>query len=192
MTQVNTISCPHCAAPNAAGAAFCVACGKALPSAAGAGPRVVGYDSIPVTSTGQQVMGDQLRKEMNKASIALLVVAVIQTLLGPVALYMAKSQMEREMGQEVVIQPIGWVMVFGIAAAFFALFFWARVQPLPAAMVGLILFVTIHLLDAVGDPQALVRGIIMKVIVIAVLINAIKAAIRYKKLREGMSPSQGL
>ena len=75
------------------------------------------------------------------------------------------------------------VSVFGIAAVFFALYFWARKQPLPASIVGLILFITVHLLDAIADPAALARGLIMKIIIIAILVNAIQAGVKYRQLQ---------
>ena len=66
---------------------------------------------------------------------------------------------------------------------FFALYFWARKQPLPASIVGLLVYVTMHLLDAIADPTAIARGIIMKIIIIAILVNAIQAGVKYRQLQ---------
>ena len=72
--------------------------------------------------------------------------------------------------------------VFGIGAAFFGLFLWARRNPFPAAVVGLVLFVSVHLFEAVMDPHSLYRGLIMKAIVIVVLARAVSQTGRYRQL----------
>src|SRR5687767_13956081 len=123
---------------------------------------------------------------MKKSSMALLAVAVLQAIFGPVALMLEKQRAEREAGPGMVfeIEPFMYVIVFGLAAAFFALWLWSRVNPFAASIVGLVLFVSIHLLDAVVDPMALIRGILVKIIVIAVLIKAIQAGAEYRKLKK--------
>jgi hypothetical protein len=180
------VSCPHCGASNPAGAAFCESCGKALPTMGATGPRVVSSDAAPATSVARGLLEDDLKKQMKKASTALLIVAILQAVFGPVALMLMKSKAEQEAGPGAVmeIEPIMYVIVFGLAIAFFALWLWSRVNPFAAAIVGLVLFVSVHLLDAVADPTQLARGILVKIIVIAMLVQAIKAGLQYRKLRE--------
>lgn len=180
------VSCPHCAASNPLDAAFCESCGKALPSVAPAGPRVVTAESAPATSAARAMIEDDLRKQMKKASTALLIVAVLQAAFGPVALMVMKAKAEKDAGPGAVmeIEPISYVIVFGLAIAFFGLWLWSRVNPFAAAIVGLVLFVSVHLLDAVADPAQLARGILVKIIVIVMLVQAIKAGLQHRKLRE--------
>src|SRR5437868_1663764 len=78
------IACPHCNAPNVAGAAFCESCGKALPRAAPGGPRVVSADALPQTAAGHKLLGDELLKQQRKASYTLLIVGIIQVTCGAI------------------------------------------------------------------------------------------------------------
>src|SRR5260221_3566506 len=91
MTQVDVQLCPHCGAENPLGSTFCASCGKALPAMASGGPRVVTAGTSGASSTGRQLLGDELKKKMRKASGALLAVAILQTIFGPVMLMMATA-----------------------------------------------------------------------------------------------------
>jgi hypothetical protein len=178
---LSDIPCPHCGVPNPAGSAFCESCGKALPVAS-AGPTVAG--TTATTTAGRRFVGDGLKKSMNKAFVALLVVAILQTIFGPVVLMAQKSKMERENpGETIVIEPWAYAVIFGIAGLFWVLTFWARRSPLPAAITGLVAFITLHLIEAAADPASLARGFIMKIFVIAMLVSAIRAGIEYRKLQ---------
>jgi hypothetical protein len=73
----------------------------------------------------------------------------------------------------------------GVGVIFLALYFWARKQPLPAAIVGLVLFITYVVLLAVLNPATIAQGILMKIIVIAVLVNSIQAGVKYRQLQQG-------
>ncbi len=177
------IACPHCGATNPSGAAFCESCGKALPAMMGSGPRVVSGDAMPQSAVGQRLVGDELAKTQKGGATALLWVAILQTLFGPVLLFVQKSKLEREQpGMQFEILPVAWITIFGIAAAFWLLYFWARRSPLPAAIVGLVLFITVHLFDAIADPTQIARGWIMKAIVIFALAKAIDAGIKHRRL----------
>lgn len=170
---------------NPAGAAFCESCGKALPTT-NTGPRVLGAGDMPVTRAGGALVGEELQKQMKRASIALLIVAILQTLMGPVLLMVEKTKQEKaNPGMVYEVSPLGYAIVFGIAAIFWALFFWARKAPLPAAITGLVVFISLHLVDAVMDPTQLARGICMKIFVIVALVQAIQAALKYRQLQAG-------
>jgi hypothetical protein len=172
--QPGNVACPHCGGANQREAAFCAACGKALPVRSG--PRVVGKGALASTSAGQKVQSEELQKTLKKASGALLTVAILQAVFGTIIVLIAR--------QNTTIPVTAYVMIYGIAAAFCGLYFWARVAPLPAAIVGLVLFVTVHLLDALADPTALFRGIIVKVFIIAILVQAISAGVQYNRLKD--------
>jgi hypothetical protein len=178
---VSTMQCPHCGAVNPAGSAFCQSCGKAMPTGYATGPRVVTATTAGASGVGRELLSDELRKKMKTSSGALLAVAIIQAILGPVMLWMINEQM-RQQGME--LRPIAYVIVFGIAAAFFGLWIWSRFQPFAASIVGLVLYVSIWLVDIVADPTQIFKGIIVKVIVVAVLIKAIQAGAEYRKLLE--------
>jgi DNA-binding transcriptional regulator of glucitol operon len=138
---------------------------------------------LPPRDVGKQLRTEQLAKTMRKAAGALLAVAIIQTIFGPVALWLAKSQLERENpGMVFQIKPIGYVIVWGLAAVFYALYFWARSSPFPAAIVGLVLFVSAHVAAAIADPTTLAKGWLVKIIVVVVLAQAISAGAQHRRI----------
>lgn len=80
------------------------------------------------------------------------------------------------------------VTTVGLAAVFFGLWLWGRSHPFPALLTALIVLVTFHLLDAVLDPLSLLRGIIMKVVIIVGLCTALKKAYFAKREKELAAP----
>src|SRR5262245_43228230 len=123
--------CPHCGAANQSVSSFCGSCGKALPSGAQAGPRIVTEAALPSTSAGRQLVSDELHKNLKKAKGALLAVAIMQSIFGLLIFTVAKSSLPPGRG----IPPILMVTVFGVALIFFGLYAWSRRNPLPAAIV---------------------------------------------------------
>ena len=191
MTMSASVSCPHCGAGNPSGAAFCESCGKALPAAAPAGPRVVTADALPQTAVGHRMVGDELVKQQKKASTALLVVGIIQITCGAIAL-VALSRAAPGM-----IPPVVFAIQIGVAAIFFALYFWSRKAPLPATIVGLILYVTLIVINVVssisdlaqnpGGPRTGFGGLgigLVDIVIIVILAQAIAAGLKYKRLLE--------
>lgn len=75
--------------------------------------------------------------------------------------------------------PILW----GIAGVFAALAVWALKAPLVASVLGLVVFALMHLAEAVVDPTSLMRGIIMKVVVVVVLVGAIRSALKHREFK---------
>lgn len=173
-----TTTCPHCEAPNQSSSSFCESCGKALPSITTDGPRMVTEATMPSTSAGRQYMALELQKHLKKSKTALLIVAVIQTIFGLIVFAGAKGSLQA--GQS--LSPVFFITIFGIAGIYFGLYAWARHQPLAAAIVGFTLFVTLHVLDAIADPTQLLRGLIMKIIIITMLVQAIQAGLKYRRL----------
>jgi heme A synthase len=173
-------TCPHCGTANPPGAAFCASCGKAVPPAVTSRPRVVSHASAELAGTGvgQVVQAEQLRKQANRAATALLWVAILQAVFG--AIVVASLPADLDSSERSIVM----VMVFGVAAIFLALYVWARKQPLPAAILGLVLFVTLHAVAALEDPKELPRGLLVKVFVIVILARAIQAGVKYRQLQK--------
>lgn len=161
-------------------------CGKALPTAR-TGPRVV--DAIAgraVSQAGRDVQHEELKKQTKQAFGALLAVAILTT-LGAFVIWALGGAMpgpDRQGAERLdsVALAITVVITLGIAGAFFGLAFWARKNPLPASIVGLCLYGTIILVNAVLAPESLVQGIIVKIIVIAALVKAIQAGTKHRQL----------
>jgi hypothetical protein len=173
------------------GAAFCESCGKALPAAAPTGPRVVTAEALPQTAIGHRMVSDELVKQQKTASTALLVVGLIQLTCGAIALFALQKAAP---GQ---FNPVLFVIQFGVAAIFLGLWAWSRKSPLPAAIVGLVLYVTLVVINVISAMMALAAnpdsprsgfgglGIgLLDIIIIVILAQAIMAGLKYKRLLE--------
>lgn len=71
-----------------------------------------------------------------------------------------------------------------LVLCYFGLWMWAKTSPMPATLAALILFVTLMAVNAVIEPKTLVRGIIVKVLIIAFLVKAVDSARKYQRMRE--------
>ncbi|HEY7118619.1 MAG TPA: zinc ribbon domain-containing protein [Tepidisphaeraceae bacterium] len=198
MTQVTMQSCPHCGAQNPWGSTFCSSCGKALPTGMPSGPRVVGAKDFATTAAGQKLQGDELRKTAKKAAGALLAVAILQTLgVGLLFVLLQNLPGARRGALPQAAQILIGAQV-GVAVIFWGLWFWARVSPLPAAIVGLVLYATLVTINVVtsvsqmsqnnGKPGGGGFGGIgigwLDIIIIAVLVRAISAGATHRKLMQ--------
>ena len=177
------ITCPHCSATNVAESSFCESCGKALPSGAGSGPRVVSKGAIASSQAGQSLQAGELKKKMKSARGGLLAVAIIQ-IIGGAIIFALLSSMAGEPGSQIdkSVLNILPVIIVVIAAIYFGLWAWAKTSPFPAALTGLILYVTLWVGEIIYDPSAILNGIIIKIIIIAVLAKAVQAGLEYRRL----------
>jgi hypothetical protein len=110
----------------------------------------------------------------------ILAVAILQFIGGLVMFGMTVSKTSTS-NPEAIAALVFMLLLAGI---FFGLWLWGRKAPFPALLTALIVFVSFHLLDAVLDPLSLLRGIIVKVIVIAGLCAALKKAYVAKREKE--------
>jgi len=60
---------------------------------------------------------------------------------------------------------------------------WAKSAPYAAAVVALVLFVTVQLANALLDPTSIAKGIIVKILFVVALVKALKAGHRAHELR---------
>ncbi len=215
MTVSTTVSCPHCGAANPSTAAFCESCGKALPSAVATGPRVVTAATMPQTALGQQVLEEELRKQTKKASIALGVVAGLTT-AGAILFAVLIFAIDPPDGQPLPITGVDVVINLFVAGIFWALFVWARKNPLPPAIVGLVLYITMTVLqiillamfvrDARAEREAMgivepagsgasssgmpgIGGLWLKIFIIVMFVQAIQAGVKHRKLKQQIAAS---
>jgi hypothetical protein len=186
----SSITCPHCGAANVAGANFCESCGKALPSAAPAGPRVVTGDVLPYSAAGQDLLAVELQKQTRRAAITLLVIGILGLVAGAIFFIIGM----RVAAPNAAIDPRITGATFCIMGLIFlGLYFWARSSPLPATIVGLVIYLTILGIGVVSTIAAArsgegVRGSpvgCIDIIIIVLLVQGIQAALKHKRLREG-------
>lgn len=85
-----------------------------------------------------------------------------------------RAQVERERVQ-------GFAVPIGLGAVFFGLFVWARRAAVPALTTALLLFVTVHAVEAVIDPTTLPRGLFLKIFFLVGLVAGLKAALAQRE-----------
>lgn len=79
------------------------------------------------------------------------------------------------------------VVMFAFTAVYVWLWAWCKRNPLAAAIVGLVVFVVVHLIEALIDPSALARGAVIIVALTAVLSWAVTCGMKHRKLAREQS-----
>lgn len=76
-----------------------------------------------------------------------------------------------------------WGTSLGLCAIHLGLWVWAKTAPFPAAVVALVLFVTVQAINAVVEPSSMYKGLLIKVLFLVALIRAVKAGSEAQRLR---------
>lgn len=74
----------------------------------------------------------------------------------------------------------------GLAIIYFGLWIYAKKNPYVAALIALILFVTVMAVSAVYEPSTLAQGLLIKGLFIAALVKAVSSGHAERKLRAAM------
>ncbi|MGE0396951.1 MAG: hypothetical protein AB7T06_09555 [Kofleriaceae bacterium] len=67
------------------------------------------------------------------------------------------------------------IVNIALSVIYFGLWFWAKKNPYAAALVALLLFLTVIVISAVYEPSTLYQGILVKILFIAALAKAVTA-----------------
>ncbi|MBA4136598.1 MAG: hypothetical protein C0518_04700 [Opitutus sp.] len=120
--------------------------------------------------------GGQPKKMPGNGSGWILALAILQA-IGALVFFGISASNEVSTAEQ-----IGALIVTGgLSAVFFGLWIWGRNSPYPALCTALGLFLFVHAVDAVLDPMTLLRGILVKIVVLTGLITAIQKARRASK-----------
>lgn len=184
---MESVGCPHCGAINAGGDAFCRSCGKALPLPT-SGPRVYTGDNLPQSQQGQALLGEDLKKQIRRVTITLLLVGILQLTCGMV-LAITLSQLDEDgTGGTAIIMVVQLI----IGVGFLGLSFWSRFAPLPAAITGLVIYITLVAVNVLMNVAQLASGKgggigigCLDIVIIGVLAQGIQAALKHRKLSLG-------
>jgi len=193
--------CPKCGAGMAPLERFCGKCGFQA-KASEADARDIG------ARVGLKHEKQTHQQRIKSGRTTILVVAILMT-LGSVAIYVINSgevqkgrrEIEAARGNELYDQgkvaeadaenrkasrliTLLATVNFMLALCYFGLWVWAKTKPLPATLAALILFITVIAASAAIDPKELVRGFIVKILVIAFLVKAVDSAKKYQKMQE--------
>lgn len=141
-------------------------------------------------------------KKVASASVWMLVIAIMQILFGAFLGFSNSKQADAAVanlaqfeaeeiveaaGEQYVVSDLlaqvererlqGFVVPIGLGLVFLGLYFWGRRAPVPAITTALLLFVTVHTIEAVIDPVTILRGIVLKLFFVAGLVGGLKAAL---------------
>lgn len=183
-----SVNCPHCQAANEDGSQFCVSCGKALPIASG-GPRVVSGKGFAASSTGQSLQLDELQKQARSAFRILLTIAILQLIVAALAIgayFLIPPSSTPSTFSPAALMGIG-IVVGIVGLLFLGLSLWARRSPLPAAITGLVVLISLWVLDILANPAAIAQGILIKILIIAALGKAVSAGMKHRALRRQLN-----
>jgi len=117
----------------------------------------------------------ELHRKVKNAQTTLFVLAGLFFVFGVIAYFIAG---QNDLGFAVLIQQLI------LAAVFLALGGWAKSKPVVALISGLVLFILVQLISIIDDPVNIVKGIILKVIVIIYLVKGLQSAIEAEKIKK--------
>jgi len=66
----------------------------------------------------------------------------------------------------------------GLGAAFVGLWWWAQTNPFAAALTALLMYLTAQVIGAMVEPESLLKGIIIKIVIVVALFSAFSAGHR--------------
>jgi hypothetical protein len=175
--------CTKCAAPLAAQARFCEACGAAVPGVA-----------RPARRRGRLATGritvDAHRGQIRTARVTIGFVALVSLafiiythvqFLDALAVLRAKPGVVID--EQVVASRTMFIYAgYLIAAVFTGLIFWAKANPFAACLTALILYLSTIVAGALMDPRSLTQAWVIRMVIIALLINGVKSGLAWRRL----------
>jgi hypothetical protein len=108
----------------------------------------------------------------------ILGIGVWYLISGAIMLLVLRKQLASDAQRDIVLLTSGGLFVIHVG-----LYFWARTAPLAAAVVSLLLFVTLHTANAALDPSTIWKGLVIKVAFMLVLYKAIQAGLEIHRMR---------
>lgn len=116
-----------------------------------------------------------LRRKIKNAQTTLFVLAGLFFILG-ILFYFISGQ--NDLSFAALIQNLI------LAGIFLSLGGWAKSKPVVALISGLVLFILVQLIAIVEDPANIVKGIIIKILVIVYLVRGLQSAIEAEKIKK--------
>jgi hypothetical protein len=169
----STIKCSLCGTELAEIEIFCSNCGY---------PEK-GTDSDKKKFNANQQINEidynEAKRKINNAKYILFVIGGLNLILG----FVLGFKMENS--NAVIIESVI------IAVIYVGLGFWCNSKPLPAIIAGLILYLTLIILNMIIDPITIIQGIIWKIVIIGAFIKGISAAREAQELLKKINLSSG-
>lgn len=156
------INCSQCDTPLAPDKTFCVSCG--FPERGTESEKSKFHADRVLNLRKQQYA----RKELKTGRIILLVIAGLSFLSGLFYFF--------------VHDDSATLIASGILTiVYLALAYWSQQKPLIAMVLGLLVYLTTLVINAIVDPETIYRGIILKVLIIGFLGKGINSALQLRK-----------
>jgi hypothetical protein len=121
--------------------------------------------NIFLVATSRQRVKDAIQNEIRKQ--------------GPVRVDPVKLQEEED--RVVRIDTAFGVVGIVLGVIFVSLGFLLKSYPVPAVVIALVLYVGAAAVFGVLEPQSLLQGLVIKIIIVVALVQAIQAAVAYQK-----------
>lgn len=118
----------------------------------------------------------ELNRKIKNAGTTLYVLAGLFTLLG--VIYYFTNKENEQLALAVLLTNVI------LSAIFLALASWSKKKPAAAIISGLVLYVLVQLIAIIEDPANIVKGIILKVIIIIYLIKGMQSALEAEKIKK--------
>lgn len=150
-------SCPRCGAPQELTDRFCSACG--------ADPQV----ELEIAAFHGPAL-ESARKWILAVGIIYVVSVIFTTAIAGISF--TDPAVRMVMGT-----------ALALCAIHIGLWVWAKTAPFPAAVVALVLFITVQVFSAVVEPSTMYKGLLIKVLFLVALIRAVKAGSEAQRLR---------
>jgi hypothetical protein len=115
-------------------------------------------------------------KPVKKARNVLFVLAGIQLVFGIII----------AMQQYGIARIISMAIYIGVATVFFLLGLWTRHKPYTAIITALCIYGSLVLIDLIIDPVNILRGILIKIAVFALLISALSNAKEVQQWKDSL------
>jgi hypothetical protein len=154
--------CPQCRAPMPATERFCESCGL----------------DREAYLAGEAFSGPALASA-RRWILAVTILAGIGTLITYLQLGDLARQYPEIESQRLLLTAPNAVLTL----CFFGLWLWAAKQPFAAAVVALVLFVTLQVINAIVDPSTLYSGLIFKALFLVALVSAVNAGLKAQRAR---------
>ena len=199
-------TCPACGAARKNLEPFCVSCGQKL--------GLTEHEQHAQRSAGEAAARlEKARKWLLAVAILTLLSGVVMYFVSSSETEKQIAQFQQQVGNmpaaerdqllkervgmtydEILAHDRGQVTLLlavnlGLALAYLGLWWWAKRNGVMATIVALLLFVTVHAINAFLDPKTLAQGVILKVALIAALVSALRAALEARRAAAEVGPA---
>jgi hypothetical protein len=178
---MSRVRCLSCDAENDAvqSAGFCENCGKKLPPASLAHKR-----REPILSERAGIIPSEIERTPSQQASAWLFTAALVNLVGCGALVVLGPLLVPRENLPAEFIPELLLVSVAVLLCFAGLGWWARSQPLPAVLVGIVVYLGLAVVDTLLIPGLALVGLPLKGIILALLFQALRVSRKPRRLAE--------